>query len=173
VWSSCRLVLFSFSLGRMLLCSRRSTLTTAVTCMIGVREAKKASGCISTLQPGQRACSMSSSATMVPLCNLLVLGFMCSALPHSSPNKEHSQVGIVEEVWLETTPYFIGGLSFVSGAFLMAAEAAHSWLSALLPPPPGHLRNVGRWVQFLNVAGSFLFFVGGAFGYYTVSERVT
>ena len=55
----------------------------------------------------------------------------------------------------------------------MAVEAAHSWLWALFPPAPSDIKNIGRWVQFLNVSGSFLFFVGGALGYYTESEVVT
>lgn len=63
--------------------------------------------------------------------------------------------------WLVTTPYFVGGACFVAGGYLMAVEARHAWLYGVLPPFPSRVREVGDWVQFLNFAGSFLFFVGG------------
>lgn len=68
-------------------------------------------------------------------------------------------------IWV-TSPYFIGGVCFVLGAYLMAVEASHSWWWALLPPPPSKFGNLGRWVQYTNVLGSFLFFFGGVMGYY-------
>jgi MFS family permease len=70
------------------------------------------------------------------------------------------------------TPYFLGGVGFIVGAYLMAVEAAHSWVWALVPPPPKEWKNLGRWIQFLNMLGSFLFFMGGALGYYTETGKL-
>ena len=80
-----------------------------------------------------------------------------------------SHLGFTETesyIWV-VTPYAAGGVCFIVGAVLMAAEAAHSWVWAWLPPPPSRIRDVGRWIEFIDVVGSFLFFVGGVLGYYT------
>jgi hypothetical protein len=71
---------------------------------------------------------------------------------------------MTKQSWI-ITPYFLGGIFFAVGGYLMAVETASSWTGALLPPPREDWRDVGRWVQFLNVTGSFLFFIGGCFGY--------
>ena len=65
--------------------------------------------------------------------------------------------------WLVTIPYFVGGVCFVAGGYLMAVEARHAWLAGVLPPAPSRIAAVGDWVQFLNFFGSLLFFLGGAF----------
>ena len=62
---------------------------------------------------------------------------------------------------LVTTPYFLGGLGFAVGGYLMALEARHAWLAAALPPQPARWRASGDWVAFFNFAGSCLFFAGG------------
>ena len=71
------------------------------------------------------------------------------------------------------TPYFFGGVLFLAGGYLMAVEAAHSWVWAVCPPHPNDWGDVGRWVQFLNVAGSFLFFCGGVLGYFDMHAPLT
>jgi hypothetical protein len=88
------------------------------------------------------------------------------AASHVAMNEELKELFIV-------TPYFLGGALFLAGGYLLAAEAAHSWVWALAPPHWRDWRNVGRWVQFLNLAGSLLFFLGGAAGYFTAHVALT
>ena len=66
-------------------------------------------------------------------------------------------------LWLVTVPYFVGGVCFWLGGYLLAVEARHAWLYGALPPAPSRLGVMGDWVQFLNYFGSFLFFLGGVF----------
>ena len=71
---------------------------------------------------------------------------------------------LAKDTWI-MTPYFLGGVFFAVGGYLLAVETSSSWTRAVLPPPREDFKDVGRWVQFFNVTGSFLFFVGGCAGY--------
>ena len=76
----------------------------------------------------------------------------------------HVQFDPMVKMALVTLPFFMGALGFAAGAYLMAAEAAGSWAWALLPPVH-ELRNMGRWIQFITMFATTLYFVGGIVGF--------
>lgn len=76
----------------------------------------------------------------------------------------HAQFEPMMKMVLVTVPFFLGALGFAAGAYVMAAEAAGSWAWALLPPVH-EPRNVGRWIQFITMYATTLYFLGGAVGF--------
>lgn len=79
----------------------------------------------------------------------------------------HPGIAAVYATWLERFPFLIGGACFAIGGYICAAEGAHSWWRGLLPPLRGEeIRSINHWAEFLNWAGSLLFLIGGAAGWF-------
>lgn len=77
----------------------------------------------------------------------------------------HRALNASVKCWLWTIQFLLGALSILVGAYLIAAEARHSWLQALLPPCRLQRGSVGKWVAYVNLLGSLCFVAGSIVGF--------
>ena len=68
-------------------------------------------------------------------------------------------------VALHEVQFLLGAASVCIAAYMLAAEARHSWLHALLPPMRVNRQSLGHWVAFFNLLGALCFVAGSIVGF--------
>jgi hypothetical protein len=100
-------------------------------------------------------------------------GWLYAAAACAQLLAQHAHVGPTAKLSLVQAPFLLGAMGFTAGGVLMAAESAHSWWWALLPPLPRttHSSDLGRWIQFTTLLAAALYAAGAMVGFFQSSMR--